>query len=208
MRRRKAQSYLRREPVREPYDRVLIVCEGRKTEPFYFRGLRLHHRLSSAYIHITPANGSDPISIVEFAQARLSNFDRVYCVFDRDGHHNYEAALQKVAQHIAGQARKLIAIPSWPCFELWLLLHFRYSAAPINRAGRKSSGDRAIDELAQHWPDYRKSLENVYVLLSAKLPTALRHAMRLERENNRTKSRNPSTKVHELVQYLTTLKVK
>jgi hypothetical protein len=30
-RRRAARSYTRRSPVREPYDRVLIVCEGKKT---------------------------------------------------------------------------------------------------------------------------------------------------------------------------------
>ena len=26
--------------VRKPYDRVLIVCEGSKTEPLYFKALR------------------------------------------------------------------------------------------------------------------------------------------------------------------------
>jgi hypothetical protein len=77
-RRRTAGSYARRGPVREPYDRVLIVCEGKKTEPYYFGGLRLHYRLSSANIEITPANGTDPMSIVSFAEARLDEYDRAF----------------------------------------------------------------------------------------------------------------------------------
>ena len=82
-RRRAPESYSRRGPVRGPYDRVLIVCEGEKTEPHYFGGLRLHYRLSSANIEITRAHGTDPMSIVSFAEARLGNYDRAYCVFDR-----------------------------------------------------------------------------------------------------------------------------
>ena len=78
--RRAAGSYARRGPVREPYDRVLIVCEGKKTEPYYFRGLRLHYRLSSANIEIMPADGTDPLSIVSFAQTRLGDYDRAFCV--------------------------------------------------------------------------------------------------------------------------------
>jgi hypothetical protein len=184
----------------------LIVCEGIKTEPFYFKGLRLHHRLSNAHIHITPAEGSDPMSIIAFAEARLPDYDRIFCVFDRDGHQRYEDAVHRVAQSAAGQAGKLSAITSWPCFEIWLLLHFRYSAAPINRAGKRSSGDRALAELIRWMPEYRKGLEAVYALLVSKMPVAVRHAGQLERENRRTGSDNPSTRVHELVQYLTTLK--
>ena len=67
-RRRTAADYARRGPAREPYDLVLIVCEGTKTEPFYFDGLRVAERLSSANIKVTPAVGSDPMSIVQYAE--------------------------------------------------------------------------------------------------------------------------------------------
>ena len=39
-------------PQRESYDRVLIVCEGKKTEPSYFGDLLTHYRLSMANIEI------------------------------------------------------------------------------------------------------------------------------------------------------------
>ena len=205
-RRRAAGTYARRGPVREPYDRVLIVCEGKKTEPYYFTGLRLHYRLSSANIEIMPANGTDPLSIVSFAKARLGDYDRAFCVFDRDGHQNYDAAVAKVAQCAEGQAGKLVAITSWPCFEFWILLHFNYSTAPSNRAGGKSSCERVISKLAAYLPGYHKGLKNIHDLLEPKTADAILNGKRLQRENARTDSTNPSTRVHELVQYLVHLK--
>jgi RloB-like protein len=204
--RRAAGSYARRGPVREPYDRVLIVCEGKKTEPYYFRGLRLHYRLSSANIEIVPADGTDPLSIVSFAQTRLGDYDRAFCVFDRDGHQNYDAAVAKVARCAEGQAGKLVAITSWPCFEFWILLHFNYSTAPFNRAGGKSSCERVISKLNAYLPIYQKGLKNIYDLLAPKTAAAILNAKRLQRENARTDSTNPSTRVHELVQYLVDMK--
>lgn len=35
---------------REPYRKVLIVCEGKKTEPQYFRDLKDHYKLNTATI--------------------------------------------------------------------------------------------------------------------------------------------------------------
>lgn len=205
-RRRAAGSYARRSPVREPYDRVLIVCEGTKTEPYYFRGLRLDYRLSSANIEIMPADGTDPLSLISFAAARLDDYDRAFCVFDRDGHQNYDTAVAKVAQSVEGRKGKLIAITSWPCFEFWILLHFNYSTAPFNRAGGRSSCDRVISKLEPYLPGYQKGLKNIYELLAAKTAAAILNCKRLQRENARTDSANPSTRVHELVQYLVDLK--
>jgi hypothetical protein len=94
---RAPKTYARRRPVREAYDSVLIVCEGAKSEPNYFNRLRNVYRLSSANVRITPAGGSDPMSIVSFAEDELASagYDRAYCVFDRDGHANYPQAIQK-----------------------------------------------------------------------------------------------------------------
>ena len=136
------------------------------------------------------------MSIVSFAEARLDEYDRAFCVFDRDGHQNYDDALARVAQSAETNQGKLVAITSWPCFELWLLLHFYYSAAPFNRAGRKSSCERVISKLINYIPGYTKGQRPIYDLLASKTPDALRHASRLHRENLQTGSTNPSTRVH------------
>jgi hypothetical protein len=201
-RHRKAADYARRAPAREPYDRVLIVCEGEKTEPQYFNGLRLAERLSSANIRVTPADGSDPLSIVRFAERLANEYDRTYCVFDRDGHANYDDALQRVAQSALGRSQQLIAVPSWPCFELWMLLHFRYSTAAIVAGGGRSSGENACRELRNYMADYQKGRVDVYRELSSRQAAALKNAGRLERDNAGTGNHNPSTRVHGLVSYL------
>ena len=37
---------------RAPYERVLIVCEGEKTEPLYFKDLVSYYRLNTANVEI------------------------------------------------------------------------------------------------------------------------------------------------------------
>jgi RloB-like protein len=205
---RQASSYARRPPQREPYDTVLIVCEGQKSEPTYFNALCFAYQLSSANVHVMPARGSDPISIVRFAEERMDDYDRVFCVFDRDGHANYDQALQRIARAAAGRAGKFKAVTSWPCFELWLLLHHRYSAAPFNAVGGESSCDRVLRELRQHIPNNGKGSRSVFADTAASLETAIRNAKQLARHNADTGSRNPATRVHELVEYLLALRPK
>ena len=205
-RRRNAGSYRRQEAIREPYDRVLIVCEGEKTEPHYFEGLRVHYLLSSVNITITPAAGSDPVSIVQFALRQIGEFDRGYCVFDRDEHRNFDSALEMLRTSQPGQSGKLIAIPSFPCFEVWPLLHFRYSTAEIRRTGQRSPGAMAVHELTNYIPTYTKGHRGIFNALLPHLPTGLRHAATLARDYLQTGAQNPGTKLHLLVQYLMRLR--
>lgn len=53
MAKRKASATERRAAQRAPYDKVLIVCEGSKTEPNYFRDLIKLHDISSVNVRIS-----------------------------------------------------------------------------------------------------------------------------------------------------------
>lgn len=204
---RRPRTYRRRPATIEPYDVVLIVCEGAKTEPAYFGRLREAYRLSSANIRITPADGSDPLSIVSFAETYLEeDYNRIYCVFDRDDHQNYEQAIQKAAALNNDRDGRLFAITSWPCFEFWILLHFKYSSAPFGASGGRSPCGNVIVELKNYVAGYTKGYATIFDDLKPNLQTALGHAERLTVDNAATGSCNPSTKVHELVEYLTKLK--
>ena len=80
-------SSLSRKPGRrQPRERVLIVCEGEKTEPLYFRALRRHLRLSSVEVTIEGKECySAPIHVVNHAIKRgrgRDDFDKVWCVMD------------------------------------------------------------------------------------------------------------------------------
>lgn len=205
---RPARAYRRKGPTREPYDVVLIVCEGEKTEPEYFEGLKKACRLSGANIKVVPGDGNDPVSIVKHAlgESRKGSYDRLFCVFDRDGHVNYQEALDLVANSSLGKRGKLEAIASLPCFELWVLLHFVYSAAPFMKTGNKSACDKVIDVLHEHLPQYQKAMRGVFEQLEPHTTRAVTHAERLAQHNVDTASENPATRVHELVRYLRELK--
>ena len=71
-RRRSDRQIARRGPTREPYDRVLIVCEGERTEPLYLRELADHYRLSTANFKVV-GRGADPKTVVREAMEQIRN---------------------------------------------------------------------------------------------------------------------------------------
>ncbi len=203
---RLARDYRRKEATREPYDVVLIVCEGEKTEPNYLKGLQKAYQLSNANITIVPGDGNDPVSIVKCAldtyQKADGIFDRVFCVFDRDSHVNYQQALDRISTSPLGRKGKLEAITSVPCFELWILLHFVYTTAPFAGSGGRSACEKVIEAVREYLPEYEKAMTDVFQKLQPNVDIAVTHAERLVEHNRDTDSENPATKVHELVKYL------
>lgn len=99
---RHVASLKRQKARRAPYDRVLIVCEGAKTEPNYLKEIRDTYRLTTANIDICGDEcGSDPRSVVNYAIKKFredQDYDRVYCVMDRDKHETFDAAMDKLRQ--------------------------------------------------------------------------------------------------------------
>ena len=157
----------RRQGRKKSYDRMLIVCEGEKTEVNYFEAIRIEMRISSADIKVVPGDyGTSPLQVVQYAIDKFSEtkaFDRVYAVFDRDQHDSYHNALTKAAAQNAklrnDEGRKIpfTAIPSVPNFELWILLHFRDVFAPLTRAEVYSELKKAMV-----YPGYAKNSVTVY----------------------------------------------
>lgn len=134
--RRKARGARPRKPRR----RLLVVCEGACTEPDYIHGYERHVRNATVKVELSEGQG-DPLRIVQKAKrlkqqaarrARTQgddflDYDEVWCVFDRDEHARFDAA-------IALAQRSTIALAvSNPCVELWLLLHFRESPGARHR---------------------------------------------------------------------------
>ena len=130
-------------------------------------------------------------------------YDAVYCVFDRDKHTTFGAAVQRTKDCQA----PLIAITSTPCFEVWLLLHFGYTDQPFHAAGKKSVGDQVVAQLKRKpgMGQYGKGQQGIYVQLKDKLDSALNNADRLRQHGKDTGSINPATDVDQLVLTLQTL---
>lgn len=209
---RLAESHRREKAKQAPYERVLIVCEGKKTEPHYFRGLRQDFRLNPANVVIEDRKGGlDPKSLVMFAVETFKkdkDFDHVFCVFDKDKHVSYNAALDKIqATRLVGGAT-LHAITSVPCFEVWLLLHFTCTTRPFCAVGEDSNCALVIKALDRKGRirGYEKGSRDIFNLLSGKIENAIRNAEKLENFHKTSQTDNPSTKVHHLVKYLKSLK--
>ena len=200
---RKPRRQLRRDrPTREAYDRVLIVTEGQKTEPIYFSDFLNHYRLSNANIEVV-GEGADPKMVVRRAlqlrrreKRRGDGYDRVYCVFDRNGHANFHAAGRDAERNGLRLAR------SWPCFEYWLLLHFGYVRKPFVSSGGRSACENCTQDLREHLAGYHKAIYGVFDDLSGRMESAKVRAARAIVDARKTGEDNPSTEVHKLVKYL------
>lgn len=200
---RKAKSFLRKKADRDQYKRVLIVCEGQKTEPNYFNQLRIHLGiLKERVVIVGRKSGLDPMSLVEYALDEFNkepDFDRVYCVFDRDKHTTFKAAVDKIHATKLKNKATIQAITSTPCFELWLLLHFEYTAQSFSTVGTGSNCEQLISKLKDHIPNYEKGSSNIFELTRDKLGSAKINAKLAEKQHT---SSSAATNVYELVEYL------
>lgn len=198
-------------PRRQAGKLMLIVCEGDETEPNYLNDLRVERRLPAERIRIIPsrkAGCTDPKGLVSCAKAQRRQFQRevgtsetieTWCVFDRDAHASFLAAL--------AEARDADIQVAWsnPCFELWLLLHFRDQTAHIERD--------ACRHLLKHGPlpGYEKAergvLARLAVLGGAEADAGRRagELRKMQDRNGNDEWTNPATNVDVLVGALRTI---
>ena len=112
-------------PIRQ---RFLIVCEGKQTEPNYFKALTKD--IESINCEIS-GQGKDPNSLVEYAikEKAKNNFDKIWVVFDKDEVPNddFNGAIAEAERN------KIECAWSNEAFELWFLYHFENVAAHLSR---------------------------------------------------------------------------
>jgi len=208
---KQARELARRKVRRAPYAKILIICEGEKTEPYYFNSLKDHYGLNSANVEICGECGAAPSSIYRYARQRYREekdagdpFDRVFCVFDKDAHDSYENTVQNIMR--ATPQRTFLAITSVPCFEYWLLLHFKYTTKPYNALPNNSAGHQVLAELRDYRSDYQKGHKGIFEALIDHLEFAKHNAERALQTAEKNHTDNPSTRVHELVAFLQHIK--
>ncbi|MCD4813214.1 RloB family protein [bacterium] len=200
---KKEEELVRREAVRAVYDIILIVCEG-ETEREYFKFIRKHLNLSSRYMKISEdEHGSDPMSVVNHAIAKLEkdpDYDRVYCVMDRDKHTTFNDAMRKIRD--SKFTNKLIPVVSVPCFEFWMLLHFKYTTKPFCTAGQASNCRKVIHELHKHMPEYQKAKKENFAAIWDKRDKAIKGAKQISKYHETSGTDNPSSDMYKVVEDL------
>jgi hypothetical protein len=190
-------EFKRKVHTREPYVSFLIICEGEKTEPNYFRKFRL--------LAESIGFGQDPLNVVkeaikrkERAKQTKNPYDQVWAVFDKDDFpkERFNEAIQLARRGKIGVAYSIEA------FELWYLLHFNYYDTAISRKDycKKLSG------MLGH--KYKKNSKDMYNELAGRQQEAIKNAKRLfQEQEKRCKGRsdcykNPSTTVFRLLEEL------
>jgi hypothetical protein len=216
--RQQARDLRRKSAKRQPIERLLIVCEGSKTEPNYLNEIRQDLRLPTANVLVLPSEiGTDPLKVVIYAERLFLHgdahkgisarqFDRVYAVFDRDDHHTYMAALAKASElneRMQNDERHKVpfqAIVSVPCFELWLLLHFEDIKVYLHR-------NEVAQRLKKYLPHYQKGGVGHWASSKAHIATAQARAASLAELNTAIQGTEPYTNMHELTEHLLQLKI-
>lgn len=217
------QSYARAEPVEIPPgavglgDSFLIVCEGEVTEPRYLESLRDLLQMSTIDVRVIHPPFTDALGLVHFAieerkrfseaarghrlgNAGFAGYDHVWVVFDADNaqSHGHLGRATELARtegvHMA---------PSTPCFEFWLLVHFRLTTAPLLSSRDVESAVR--DELGFRYEKSREAFPRIWSSLKPRICDALANAkfVRSHHELAGTpRPANPSTDLDRLVHSL------
>lgn len=159
--------------------------------------------------------GTAPIQVVQYAKQLFETgdrhkniqrraFEQVYAVFDRDDHTSYFSALQ-LAESLDGKLKndakqfvRFNAVASVPSFELWLLLHFEDTQAPLHR-------DDVMRRLKRYLPGYEKGSVRIFTTTRERLATAIQRAEALAARNTAYTAPEPYTAVVDLVKRLSAL---
>jgi hypothetical protein len=192
---RSLDDYRRRQGRISPGKVIVIVCEGKETEPNYFGALRQKFRLSTLEIKVVSGKGA-PIKVVECAVDEKRKLDEtqdeVWCVLDTENPN--ENSTLRTAIEKARKSKINLAISN-PCFEYWYFIHFESSSRPF------SNGQEMKQALKGHISDYDESL-NVFLRIDSFTLVAIRNAESLRGRSQESWDTfpNPSTGVDILVQ--------
>lgn len=115
--------------------RFLIVCEGSKTEPNYFKAIINDPKYSTVIDAQLMGLGRSTVSLVKetltikdkIENANELALDSVWVVFDEDGNKDFNEAI------IMAKQNRIKTAWSNEAFELWYYLHFEFLNTGISR---------------------------------------------------------------------------
>ena len=205
--RRYARQAQRHKP-RPAVCRILIVCEGSKTEPYYFEAFKTFNRGSNVYDVEVKGLGDNTMNVVDKAieLSKKGDYDRIWAVFDKDSFssNQFNGAIIKAKNNGIESAW------SNEAFELWYLYHFTNRTTAMSR----TEYQKAISDAVNSSPKYK--LKKVYKYAKkdrcnfkimntyGSMEYAMRYAETQSRifTDHRYATHNPCTMVFELVRQL------
>ena len=179
---------------REVRQRFLIVCEGEKTEPNYFKSFRVPKNVVEIKVQGVGENPSKLVQSAKELKKQDDDYDQIWCVFDRDswGKEDFNNAIKNA------ETQRFKVAYSNEAFELWYVLHFEF----LNTGIPRSDYLKKLTSLLGR--KYKKNSETIYDELFEKQSIAIKNAENLlkQYEPHIPDTDNPSTTVHLLVKEL------
>lgn len=203
----------RKAKTREIRVYFLIVCEGEKTEPNYFKSFKTNVK-SFVYTIDTLGEGTNTKDLVRktiIARDKSSQkYDSVWAVFDKDSFspNNFNSAISLAVNNNVKVG--------WTneAFELWYLLHFQYRNTAMLRNDYKSAIEEEVNAKIvaiskSKKPKkfvYQKNSKDMFAVLEkyGNQQQAIKNAEKLIANHSCTNYaiHNPCTRIHLLVQEL------
>lgn len=194
---------------------VLIVCEGEKTEPNYFRSFDMMKN-SSGFVYdiTTDGGGINTIQVVDKAidlKNKAANagkpFDSVWAVFDRDSFKasDFDNAITKA------EANGIECAWSNEAFEIWYVYHFDYRCTAMSRTEYKKAITQRVRSAGYHFGKknyiYRKNdpqMRHILSVCHCDEKIAIKNAERqvITFCDHKYHKHNPCTMVYRLVRLL------
>ena len=198
-----ARNIRRRVPSKQPKFKIIVFCEGSKSEPKYLESFNRINGQGLVEI-ITKRGAGVPVTLVNLAVEEKKRLERthkktkdpidglfqVWVVFDCDEHPNIPNAFTKARSNEVNVAY------SNPCFEIWPYLHHVDHTAEIHRHKLQA-------ELSKHIAGYSKegSKEICAVKLDVHYDIAKQRAKKLKSGHEEVGSpkSSPYTDIFELL---------
>lgn len=185
----------------------LIVTEGTKTEPNYFKALKdeINAKFPGRVSIKIEGMGEGTVKLLDRAQKIVRNspveYKHVWLVYDKDEFTDKDFDSTAAACKSFSDSDSNVeyhALWSNECIEYWFLLHFEYLQSAIQRKGYYS-------KLTKHLGfKYQKNSGKIYDELKPHLETAIKNAKQIMElhEGLQPSQCTPGTKVYELFEKL------
>jgi len=211
--RKNEPTFEREKPTKNEKPRILIVCEGKNTEPSYFR----QFKLSSATIEAI-GEGFNTLSLVKRAIeiSRKNRYDKKWVVFDRDPKPDNPSQATDFNEAIMLAKKNGFGVAySNQAFEYWIILHFNdHQGGPMDRRqyGQKINESLALYSVYYDFAGCKLITDEIFELLDGIDEKTRKERKRLaikraKRNFNLFDHKNPaaeesSTTVYKLVEEL------
>ena len=157
--------------------RFYIFCEGKQTEPEYFRGFEEAIKNNPVYknlVHVyVEGVGADTLPVIYAAEDyvrrnRIKNAD-IWCVYDKDSFpkQNFNAVSER-ARILNSQQNDVVYKVAWSnqCVEYWFILHFEFYTADNDRSDYRKFLHSKFKELGLK--RYQKNNKEIFRIMTEK----------------------------------------